>query len=224
MKKRLRELLAQQCFDEIANLAGGKRRVLGLLISLTYDREPLIGWRAVEAMGAAAQRVAQDDPDCVRDFLRRLYWLMSEESGGICWRSPEAMAEIAVRLPELAEEYVSIVVSLLKEMADEDLNHFRVGILWAIGRLGPLAEKELTSVLPSIKACLDHPDPQVRGLAVRCLGRCGRQELIADREDLREDDASLTVYENGRLDNATVCQLVQRAVETKRSTAGGDLP
>ena len=83
MKKRLRELLAQQCFDEIANLAGGKRRVFGLLISLTYDREPLIGWRAVEAMGAAAQRVAQDDPDCVRDLLRRLYWLMSEESGGI---------------------------------------------------------------------------------------------------------------------------------------------
>ena len=94
MKKRLRELLEQQRISEIVDLAVDKRRVFGVLISLTFDRDPQVGWRAVEAMGAAAERIAPEDPDCVRDHLRRLYWLMSEESGGICWRSPEAMAEI----------------------------------------------------------------------------------------------------------------------------------
>lgn len=210
MKKRLRELLEHQRLDEIADLAAGSRRVLGLLISLTYDRDPLIGWRAVEAMGAATERMADDDPDCVRDHLRRLYWLMSEESGGICWRSPEAMAEIAARRPDLHSDYVRIVVSLLYEMAEEDLGHFRPGILWGIGRLGPLAEKELEAVLPSVKACLDHPDPQVRGLAVRCLGRCGRNEILTAREDLLADEAPVTLYENGQLTDCRVCQLMRR--------------
>jgi hypothetical protein len=212
MKKRLRQLLQEQRIEEIAELAGSKRRVLGLLISLTYDRDPLIAWRAVEAMGAAAERIAQDDPDCVRDHLRRLYWLISEESGGICWHAPEAMAEIVIRRPDLLRDYVPIVVTLITEMTDEDLIHFRAGILWAIGRLGPIAEKSLEAVFPTIKTCLDHPDPQVRGMAVWCLGRCGRERLLADREDLLADDAPVTLYKDGRLDNTSVSQLVRWAL------------
>jgi len=46
---------------------------------------------------------------------------MSEESGGICWRAPEAMAEITRRRPDLCADYVPIVVSLITEMAEEDL-------------------------------------------------------------------------------------------------------
>jgi HEAT repeat protein len=204
MKRRLRELLEQRALEEIADLARKKRRVFGLLISLTFDREPVIGWRAVEAMGAAAERVAQDDPDRVRDLLRQLYWLMTEESGAVCWRSPEAMAEIAARLPDLARDYVSILVSLLMEMADEDLGHFRAGILWAIGRLGPIAEPELEAAGPTIVACLDHPDPQVRGMAVWCLGRCSRSELLANRYGLREDPAPVMLYDAGRLETTSV--------------------
>jgi len=212
MKKRLRELLEKRRLDEIAELAAERRRVFGLLMSLTFDRESLIAWRSIESMGAAAERVAPDDPDCIRDHLRRLYWLMSEESGGICWRSPEAMAEIAARLPELAQDYVSIVVSLLHEMADEDLDHFRVGILWGIGRLGPMVASELGAVLPAIQACLDDPDPQVRGMAVRCLGRCGQGELLATRKDLLEDDESVVLFENGQLDSTNVGRLFQQVI------------
>jgi methylated-DNA-[protein]-cysteine S-methyltransferase len=213
VKKRLRQFLKRRDLEEIANLAVRKRRVLSTLVSLTFDPEPLISWRAVEAMGAAAESIAHNDPDGVVDHLRRLYWLMSEESGGICWRSPEAMAEIVRRRPDQFGDYVPVVVSLIREMADEDLNHFRPGILWAIGRLGPIAEKELAAVLPTIEACLDHPDPQVRGMAAWCLGQCGHGELLADRDELVADEASVALYEDGLLVQTSVGELVRRSAQ-----------
>jgi hypothetical protein len=163
-------------------------------------------------MGAATELIAQDDPDQVRDHLRRLYWLISEESGGICWRAPEAMAEIVARQPDVFHDYVPIVVSLIQEMAEEDLAHFRAGVLWAIGRLGPLADQELAAVLPAVTSCLDHADPQVRGLAAWCLGACGRGRVLADRDDLIADKATVTIYQDGDLHQVNVGQLVRNAL------------
>ncbi len=215
MKKRLRQLLEKRSFDEIANQAVRKRRVLNHLISLTFDQDARIGWRAVEAMGVAAERIAPNDPDRVRDQVRRLYWLISEESGGICWRAPEAMAEIVRRMPDLCADYVSIIVSLLIEMAEEDLAHFRVGILSAIGRLGPIAEKELAAVLPAIQACLDHDDSQVRGMAVWCLGQCGREAMVRQVGHLPADEGPVEFYEDGCLSTTTVGELVRRLKQAK---------
>ncbi len=212
MKKRLRKLLQQQSIDEIAEWAARRHRILSTLISLTFDADPLTAWRAIEAAGAAAERIAQDDPDCVRDHLRRLYWLLSEESGGVCWRAPEIMAEIIRRGPTLGAEYTPIVVSLLNEMAEEDLDYFRTGTLWAIGRLGDVAADHVEAVLHTITSALDDSDPQVRGMAVWCLGQVGRAKLLADRPDLLSDEAAVDLYEDGALQRTSVGQLVRRAL------------
>jgi len=210
MKKRLVELLQQRNTPEIVDWAVRRKRVLNMLVSSMYDPDPLIVWRAIEAMGAATERIAQKDAKCVRDHLRRLHWLLSEESGGICWRSPEAMAEIVRRKANLFQDYVPIIVSLIREMADEDLDHFRAGVLWAIGRLGPIAEKEFNEVLPRIKNCLFHPDPQVRGMAVWCLARCGRSDLVQERSDLRDDQGLVLFYADGDLEQLPVSELADR--------------
>jgi len=210
MKKQLRNLLVHRDFDSLADLAARKKRVLGLLISLTFDRDPLIAWRAVEALGVAANRIADDDPESVRQLLRRLVWMISEESGGICWRAPEAMAEIVRHRPQLYGDFVSIVVTLIEEMADEDLDHFRPGILWAIGRLGPLAREELDGVLDTVEPCLEHTNPQVRGMAAWCLGRCGHNELVARHEALLSDIDPVDHYDNGELNRVTVGELARR--------------
>jgi hypothetical protein len=213
MKKRLRRLLVDRNFDQIAELACQQRRVLGLLIALTFDRDPEVGWRAVEAMSWAAERIAPDDSPCVRDHLRRLHWLLSEESGGICWRAPEAMAEIIRRCPDHFRDYAPIVVYLIREMAEEDLIHFRAGILWAIGRLAPVSHQEFNAVLPTILACLDRTDPQVRGTAAWCLGQYDRGELLAGRDDLLADDALVSLYEEASLVQVTVAELTRRSLE-----------
>jgi hypothetical protein len=199
MKNRLRDLLAKRQLDEIAVLGVHKKRILGALTSLTFESDPLICWRAVEAIGAAARSIAETNPDFVRQHLRRLHWLVSEESGGVCWYAPQAMAEICRRNPTVFSDYIPIVVTLLDEMAEEDLGYFRSGVLWAIGRVAPVAGDELEPVLPLVIACLEHDDAQIRGLAVWCLLQAGKRDVLAERPELRNDDGAVELYENGEL-------------------------
>lgn len=212
MKRELRQLLTERRLDAISALAAQKRRVLGSLLGLTFDADPLIGWRAVEAMGAAAARIADVEPGPVREHLRRLRWLLNDESGGICWRAPEAMAEIIRHRPALFADYVPLVIHLLLEMAEEDLRHFRAGILWAIGRLGASGDDYVSEVFPAITAALDHPDPQVRGMSVWCLERLGQIGILAGRSDLRTDDGAVELYEDGVLVHTSVGRLSRRAL------------
>ena len=212
IKHTLHGLLEQAQNEEITEMALQRRRVLGSLLSLTFDADPQIGWRAVEAMGLAASRIADDDPDYVREHLRRLYWLISEESGGICWHAPAAMAEIVRHRPELFADYLPIAVFLIVNLAEEDLDHFRAGTLWAIGRLGPLVGEYIDGVRPAIAAALDDADPQVRGMAVWCLEQVGEQHLVADRTDLLADEGPVDLYEDGVLSRASVGALARRAL------------
>lgn len=212
IKETLRELLELGHFEQIAEMATQRRRVLGGLVSLTFDPEEQIGWRAVEAMGLAASRIAQHDPQFVINHLRRLHWLLSEESGGVCWRAPEAMAEIVRHRPTLFANYVPIVVSLIVSLAEEDLDRFKAGILWAIGRLGPVAGEHVPAVLSAITSALDDGDPQVRGTAAWCLGQVGQGRLLTGRPDLLSDEGPVDLYEDGHLNRTSVCQLVRRAI------------
>jgi len=181
-------------------------------VSLTFDADRQIGWRAVEAMGLAADRIARHDPEYVRQHLRRLHWLLSEESGGLCWLAPPAMAEIVRYRPQLFADYIPIVVSLIVGMAAEDLEHFRAGILWAIGRLGSLAGEHLQAVLPAITAALDHPDPQVRGMAVWCMGQVGQVARLTDRPALLSDEGSVSLYQEGIIKDTTVGRLLRGVI------------
>jgi hypothetical protein len=220
VKKRLRELLQRRDLDGIAEIAGRKRRTLGILVSLTFDADPLIGWRAVEAMGVAAHRIAEDEPDYVRGHLRRLHWLLSEESGGVCWRAPEAMAEIVRQKPSLFADYVPIVVSLIVNLAEEDLERFRPGALWAIGRLGAVGADHIPAVVPAITSALDDCDAQVRGIAVWCLGQVGLAEPLAARSDLLSDEGPVVLYEEGILNRIRVCDLLRRTEEGRMKPEG----
>lgn len=215
-KRRLRELLAARRFAEIVAAAAGSRRVLSDLLAATYDPDPEIGWRAVAVMGRAAARIADRDPASVREHLRRLHWTLHEESGGVCWRAPEAMGEIVRRRPVLFGDYVPIVVHLLDELADEDLTHFRAGVLWAIGRLGALAADPVAEVLPAMVAALADPTPQVRGAAAWALGEVGRGGLLAGHPELMEDRGPVDHFARGSLRRTTVERLARRALAARR--------
>ena len=58
--------------------------------------------------------------------------------------------------------------------------------------------------------------------AARGLGRCGRAELVADREDLFEDEATVVLYEKGQLEEMMVSDLARLAVATKQTASGGN--
>ena len=214
MKHTVRELLSQGHCDDIGAMALGQKRVLACLVSLTFDPDPQIAWRAVEALGVAAGAVAKHDPEYVRNHLRRLYWFSSEESGAVCWRAPEAMAEIVRSQPLLFADYVPIVVSLLTSMADEDLEHFRPGILWAIGRLGPLAAEHIPGVLAAVTSALRDPHPRVRGMAAWCLAQTGHGRLLAELPEVLGDETPVEFYADGLLHWTSVGELARQPSST----------
>lgn len=209
MKKHIRELLVERRVEEIVDLAAEKKRVLGILVSLTYDPDPELAWRAVTTMGAAADRVADFNSDFVRSHLRRLFWLLNEESGGVCWYAPQAIAEIIRRRPRVWADQFPLLVTLITSMAEEDLELFRPAVLWALGRVAPVAGAEIETVLPDIAACLDDKDPRSRGMAVWCLIQAGRRDLFSERTDLLSDNEPFSLFENDLLEQTTVAALVK---------------
>lgn len=221
MRTELRDLVVHRRLEAVTEMAGASRRVLGRLVSLTYDADPAVAWAAVEAMGAAAAHIADSDPDFVRHHLRRLHWLLQEESGGICWYAPQAMAEIVARRPDLFADYVPIVVNLALETAEEDLEHFRAGMLWAVGRLGALAGDVAADIVPGAVEALGHPDPQVRGMAVWCLGRIGRIAELDARVELQDDSGPCTLFVDGELRALNVAR-VARVVREVGAVPGGE--
>jgi hypothetical protein len=204
-------MLEEKRFEEIAEAAAGRKRALGSLMSLTYDDDRLIAWRAAEAQGWAAARIAASNTEYVRSHLRRLHWLLSEESGGICRHAPQAMAEIVVRAGQEFADYASITATLLTDMAEEDLaSGFRTAVLWAIGRLAPVARDDVEPLMPTVAASFDDRDPEVRGLAVWCALQAGRRKLADKRPGLAQDSSPFDIYHDGDFHTTSTRELLER--------------
>jgi methylated-DNA-[protein]-cysteine S-methyltransferase len=213
LKKTLRDLLDAGELEAVAAMALERKRTLGSLVALTFDEDLQVVWRAIEAMGMAAEGLSRRSPSYVKEHIRRLYWLITEESGGVFWRAPECMAECAVRMPRLLESHVPIAFHLLETLEEEDLEHFRPGALWAIGRLIHVARDDLPTVLPLVVDALDRPDPQARGMAVWCLGEVGEVEVLEGRADIQEDEGIVYLYRDRRVEETTVGRLAKELLE-----------
>jgi hypothetical protein len=197
---QLEDLVRLQRNDEIADAACRNRRVLSWLLALTYTPDDDLGWKAVWAMGQAAARVAEDDPEYIRGILRRLQWSLNDESGGIGWRSPAAMGAIVAASPGLFDEFAPIIASLL----DMEEEHFYPGVLWAIGMIAPQVEDRIGFAIPMIQHLLQSSDQETRGMAVWALMQLGDMGCL-DR-DLMSDN-KFTFFDGHTLLRVTPAQI-----------------
>lgn len=210
-QQKLRDWLSNGQYTDITQFAARNRRTLSYLTGLSYDSDELIAWRAIEAIGLAAARIADDDSEYVRGHLRRLMWLLNDESGGIGWRAPEAIGEIIRNRPTLFTEFIPILISIL-DMEKEDAPRFRAGALWAIGRLGQVIPALLSTAHSWAEIFLRDPVPQTRGMAIWCLVQLRQTGAILQNTSLFEDSNPVQLYTNGRLNQTTVSQLAQQAL------------
>src|SRR5690554_2588053 len=97
-----------------ADLAALRRlppgRLLNPLFSGICSNDEQLKWRAVAAMGQTVARLADQDLEAARVVMRRFMWSLNDESGGIGWGAPEAMAEVLAAHAGLADEYGHILV------------------------------------------------------------------------------------------------------------------
>jgi HEAT repeat protein len=115
-------------------------------------------------------------------------------------------------LPELLKDFVPIAFHLLETLEEEDLEHFRSGALYAVGRLAGEAGDDLEPMLPLVEQALSDPDPQARGMAVWCLGEVGRSGMLRAREELLEDEAPVELYEEREIRRTTVAEITRRVL------------
>jgi hypothetical protein len=165
-KEAIRMLLRERDTAAISAWARSGRGQLRTLTSLLFDVEPIIFWRAIEAMGRAAAVVARYDPERVRLQIRNLLWLMNDESGGLCRRAPEAIAEMLINSPELISEYVPLLPRYLWE------EPFERGIRFAIYRLAtmrPETRQVFASCLGDLIKSLEMPSESIRGYSLLAL-------------------------------------------------------
>jgi len=185
-----------------------------VLLSMTYDRDVLMRWRAIEATGWVVATGAASDLDKVRDMLRRLFWQMNDESGGLAWHAPELIGEILVSVPVLIPEYASLLLSFLREEPFEGGAHF------AVYRAAQVNPEPFAGRAFELADSLANPDPAIRAYSALTLGMLKKPGFKHVLAPLREDRSQLRYYDfgSGDLVVMTVGEAAQKAIDMIDST------
>ncbi|MBN1343411.1 MAG: HEAT repeat domain-containing protein [Phycisphaerae bacterium] len=207
-RSELRELLASRDLSALASMARATPILLKDLLSLTYDADDLLAWRAVEAVGIAAGAVAQSDLERVRNLVRKLLWSMNDESGGIGWRAPETIGEILARTPVLIAEMGVLLAAFIRQPP------FERGAHLAIARAARIDPTPFADAIPDLIASLRDEDPHVRAYAALALGALGDETCRPAIETLKADthDVERYDFDTHRLETTTVARMAHEAL------------
>lgn len=161
-KKKIISSLESNDLGKIVALVRQNRRALSALVRIAYDKNTLVGWRAIKAVGLSAREMITTDLDFLRETCRKLIWSLSDESGGIGWSAPELLGEILSADPKRFKDFIPLVASVYE--IEEDV--FRGGVLFALGRIAESAPELSASYQKIIISSLTDKDPlvKVRGL------------------------------------------------------------
>lgn len=193
-----------------------------LFIALCNSLEQ-VRWHAVCGFGRIVPAMADKDPESARIVMRRFLWSLNDESGGIGWGAPEAMAEIMFHSTLLRQEYMHMLVSYMREdgegiFADGnflELPLLQRGLLWGIGRLcqGHRLEMLSRQFDDDIIAYLSSPDHQVIGLAIWCLGMLGGCFAAEKISGFLDHAGEIRLFFDNSLKTVTVAKLAEDALK-----------
>ncbi len=115
-KRDFISLVEEENFEQIEKVALNNQNIFGWLISLSYDRENPLSWKAIQAMGHVTKAyVNAQNIEPLKNTIRKLLWSMADESGGIGWRSAELIGEIIYAEPSLFKDIIPILWSKKEE-------------------------------------------------------------------------------------------------------------
>ncbi len=220
LKQQIRQLLqgedGDNWLDEIRRLPLRLRQMVSPLFSFLCSIDERVKWRAVTTLGMVVSDLAASDMESARVVMRRFIWNLNDESGGIGWGAPEAMAEIMACHQGLAKEYAHVLVSYIWEEKGNFLEYemLQRGAVWGVGRLAESRPHLLTSenvcryLLPYLKS----KDATVRALAVRAIGLIGAEPHRTQIKPLLSDDSEIEIYLTSKLVVRRVSDLAGEAL------------
>ena len=184
--------------EGIVNMSKSRRGVVRTLIGMTYDKTRASSWRAMDAIGRTS---AAEPEHKARDTVRRLLWMMREESGTNPWSAAEIVGEIVARNTDVFEDIVPIVITFGEEPI------MRAGAMRAMSRIGAQRPELVREFIPLAIEHMADKDPQVRGyaaLALRAAGGPEAGEALERLAGLAGDKADFLYYDGSRLCLITV--------------------
>jgi hypothetical protein len=184
-----------------------------VLQSLLYEKDDLLRWRAIEALSQEARRAAAQDLEPARERIRKLIWLLNEESGNVAPNAAAVVGAILAELPDLIPEYGRILASYLDEPT------FRRAVSWAMARIAVLNPRPFAELTTDLMESLMDGDPYVRACTAITLGALGRRDAAMESGTGARDEAWIVLYdfEHGALKRTVVGRVAQSIAE------GGDL-
>lgn len=224
LKRRLARLLEGPDFAAaLAEIdAFSPRRAVSPLFSLFCDRRPLVRFRAAEAAGRLTAREAEREIESARVVMRRFMWNLNEESGGIGWGCPEAMAEAMALSPQLAEEYGRVYTAYLRPGGCFlEYPPIQRGVLWGFGRLGRAYPGRLAACAALVLPFLSAGESALRGTAAWAAGGMGAPELARPLAGLSSDTETFELYRNGAIERLSVGAAAAESLRRIEGAGGG---
>jgi HEAT repeat protein len=189
LRQEVRAHLERGEYAPVLGLAAARSGVARALVSLLYDPDELVRWRAVSALG----HLAGAHPEQAQPLVARLLLSLNDESGGIGWMSAPALGDIGRNAPALLRGCIRVVVHFFEEP------FVLPGVLWAVGRLAPAFPAETREVVPEIAARCGADEPGVRAHAAFALGAVGDPRARAALAAITGDERPARVYVGDRL-------------------------
>ena len=197
IKQEIAGLLVADDFQQSLEIipSFGLNKAVSPLISLFNSRNELQRRRAVSGLGFVTARLAEEEMERARVVMRRLMWMLNDESGGIGWGAPEALGDITARHRDLADQYARILVSYLNSSGNY-LEHpvLQRGLLWGLARLAHARPAMTAAATESFRPFLVSADPNHRGLAAWALAVQDSPSVRDLLEPLATDDSRITLY------------------------------
>lgn len=205
-REKIIKLLEGRDLTGLLALAGKDSSIFRTLISLTYNKESVISWRAIEAIGKLAGQRAGTAPALIRSLVQRILWMMREESGNNPWSAPEMLGEIVRNAPEDFSDIAPIIASF----HDEEM--LRRGVLRALVRISEVRADLVKGASSLAGLYLGHSDDITRAYALKLAGNLGLKDLLGTAETLKDDSAVVFLYCDGDFERIEMRKIAEETV------------
>jgi hypothetical protein len=201
--------LLKRDYQTLSSIEPEGKRVWKLLRSNLYHTDEVLRYHSIEAIAVLLRKqwdLGQQEK--VRDYLRRLIWSISDESGGIGWSAPQTIAEIVAAIPHLNEPYVNIMID--RAFSESTLVK---GGLWGIGRLGRRAEPSVRLFQDLVLASFQVDEPETIGLAAWAMGEVKFKSALTDLRKLAPGHEPVRIYIAPGLIEKPLASWVREAID-----------
>ncbi|WP_319777516.1 DVU0298 family protein [Maridesulfovibrio sp.] len=221
LKKEVMNILADEGwenkFEELMEQYTMQNLIAPLFASLCATTV-IVRWHGVTCFGKVISRLVEEDAAKARIVMRRIMWMLNEESGSCAWGVPESMGEIVAVNDLMAAEYGKILISYSHEDESGPENYLEFptllrGAVWGVARMAQARPQIAAQAKDDMIRFLSYPDPVIQGTACWALGGLKALESVKKLEALTDNDTVIDIYKDSSLQSVTVGKLAQEALD-----------